>query len=58
MPQAAFRRDKRMSFGGGTIVAESDTHAVAEGEQGSDQRHCHLTISPDPRALPLLVRYQ
>jgi hypothetical protein len=25
MPQAALRRDKRMSFGGGTIVAEPDT---------------------------------
>jgi hypothetical protein len=26
-------------------------NAVAEGEQGSDQRHCQLTISPDPKGV-------
>jgi hypothetical protein len=29
-----------------------------KAKQGSDQRHRQLTISPDPKALPLLVRHQ
>ena len=43
MPHAAFGRGERMSPG---RWFEGVDHAVAEGEQGSDQRHCRLTISP------------